>query len=640
MKNLLFLFLFSIPFLGFSQGSMDFENVTLTTGYADSNCVDNGITYTYTQARDQDTFYITNLGFMLRKASESTLEWTIPNGIGDLSFQFRKAYSGGSERQLEIYVNGTAVDSTIAFGSGSGFQSDIYTYNGTINTSGAVTIKIKNVGATTGNRQSIIDNIAWTAYQDEPACPAPSNLQYTVNPNGTVTVTWDAPATAPQYGYGVAVLPLGTPLTTSNVQSVSGNSYTTADSLINGDYTISLASICDIDVTTMTATTSDTLTQNITVPLGNDNSCEDVTNLSVTNPGGTDVMLTWTAPATTPADGYGIVVFDSNNNALDTLYTQNTSFVYSNDLSGGLYTFVVYSLCDLDNGEVSNGTEGSIAIDSTANTCADVIDLQVTDNGDGTFTATWVEPAGTNDGYYIMITAYNSDYAIDSTITGNSFTSPVLADDDYDFFISTICDDANDIVSDGVVNTFHITTEPPVESCDAPTNVEVINNEDGTITVTWTAPDTAPADGYGVLIVPQNETPNFDNAEIVTSTTYLSDSLANGNYDVYVFSVCDLATDLTSEEIDESVVVTNTLGVKDLNLLTAIYPNPVKTILNIETGINNGTITITNLMGQTIETVAVSNAHTAINVANLSAGIYQVIYTSNVGRMTSRFVKE
>ncbi|HTO39188.1 MAG TPA: GEVED domain-containing protein [Brumimicrobium sp.] len=164
MKKLLLL-LFSIPFLGFSQGSMDFENTTLPSAYADGTFDDNGITYTYGHSRDQDTFNITNNGLLLRRASDSYLEWTIPNGIGELSFQFRKAYTGASVRQLEILIDDVVTFTTVEFGEGSGEQTDVYTFSEEINVEGSVTIKIKNVGAATGNKQTVIDNIVWTAHE-------------------------------------------------------------------------------------------------------------------------------------------------------------------------------------------------------------------------------------------------------------------------------------------------------------------------------------------------------------------------------------------------------------------------------------------------------------------------------------------
>lgn len=163
MKNLLLIISITLfSFLGFSQGSQYFEDVILPTSYEDGDFTESGITYTYGQCRDQDEFPISGQGLMLRKPLSSYFEWTIPNGIGTLTFEYRKAFTGGTPRQLEVQVNGVVVATTDEFGEGSGEQADIYTFSHDINQGGSVTIKIKNVGDADQNKQSIIDNIEWT----------------------------------------------------------------------------------------------------------------------------------------------------------------------------------------------------------------------------------------------------------------------------------------------------------------------------------------------------------------------------------------------------------------------------------------------------------------------------------------------
>src|SRR5690606_11613169 len=103
-----------------------------------------------------------------RNASESYLEATISGGIGTFSFDYRKAYTGSSARQLELLVDGVQVATTDEFGDSSGEDTTIYNLSYDINTSETVTIRIKNVGSTTTGRQTVIDNITWTCYQTTP----------------------------------------------------------------------------------------------------------------------------------------------------------------------------------------------------------------------------------------------------------------------------------------------------------------------------------------------------------------------------------------------------------------------------------------------------------------------------------------
>lgn len=286
----------------------------------------------------------------------------------------------------------------------------------------------------------------------------------------------------------------------------------------------------------------------------------------------------------------------------------------------------------------------AVICNTAATVCEDVTNLQLVDNGDGTFTATWTEPTDPNDGYYIMITGQNTSYFFDDEITGDTYTSEVLDSDDYEFFISTICDDVQDIVSDGVADIVNVENIPVVATCNEPTNVVVTSNNDGTVTVTWTAPNPAPADGYGVAIVPtfvEIDDLTISDFEIITSTTYLSDSLANGDYHAFVFAICDLANENGSDPVETAdFEVKNTVGLSNLTMISAVYPNPVKTVLTVETNANNGNITVMNLLGQTIESISVNGNVTTINVANLPTGVYQIVYTSNEGKMIARFIKE
>ncbi|MBN2765586.1 MAG: chitobiase/beta-hexosaminidase C-terminal domain-containing protein [Paludibacteraceae bacterium] len=100
---------------------------------------------------------------MLRYAN-SYLEATFANGVGTFSFQYRKAYTGTSERQLELIVNGTSVVTGPAFGTISGAETTVYDFTHEVNTAGPVTIKIKNIGTGTTNKQTVVDNIAWTNF--------------------------------------------------------------------------------------------------------------------------------------------------------------------------------------------------------------------------------------------------------------------------------------------------------------------------------------------------------------------------------------------------------------------------------------------------------------------------------------------
>lgn len=78
------------------------------------------------------------------------------------------------------------------------------------------------------------------------------------------------------------------------------------------------------------------------------------------------------------------------------------------------------------------------------------------------------------------------------------------------------------------------------------------------------------------------------------------------------------------------------------------YPNPARTEINIPYSVTNSKqveITITNLMGQTVKTVAnqtvnAGNYVTTVNVAELPAGMYLYTIKTDNGVQTSKFVVE
>lgn len=232
MMKLFTLLLTLIPILGFSQGSEDFTNSAATSSYADGSFVGNdGLLFTYGHSRDQDTFPISGNGLMLRRASDSYLTVTIPSGVGNFSFDYRKAYTGGNARQLELIIDGTSVGMTPVFGNVSGEDPIIYNFDYDINTSASVVILIKNIGTTSTNRQTVVDNILWTAYSTSTACgitaadlsaltcndastnsdPADDFITFSLNPTGSnlglngYTVSVSSGAISPATGtYGAA----------------------------------------------------------------------------------------------------------------------------------------------------------------------------------------------------------------------------------------------------------------------------------------------------------------------------------------------------------------------------------------------------------------------------------------------------
>ncbi len=154
-------------------GFMDFEGETgLTGSYQDDKTfVDNGIEYKYNRARDEATYPIDGKG-MLFQNNTGYLEFTVPTGMGQFAFQYRKAYTAAADRKITVYINDDKAGDQLVFTS-----DDPLTFIHNVEILGPVKIKIQNDAG-----QVTIDNIVWSAYGD--LIPQPNKYTVTFNANG------------------------------------------------------------------------------------------------------------------------------------------------------------------------------------------------------------------------------------------------------------------------------------------------------------------------------------------------------------------------------------------------------------------------------------------------------------------------
>ena len=75
-----------------------------------------------------------------------------------------------------------------------------------------------------------------------------------------------------------------------------------------------------------------------------------------------------------------------------------------------------------------------------------------------------------------------------------------------------------------------------------------------------------------------------------------------------------------------------------------VYPNPAKDILNVElkmqNGLQNTSLQITDMLGNTVKQVSISGNQFSINVADLSEGVYFIQVKSADKIYTNKFIKE
>ena len=231
--GLLTLFLLTAS-LGWGQGFEDFTNSTAGSGYTDGSFIgNNGIEWTYVQSRDGDgdsnNSGINLPALMLRRSSDDSkiTSSSIPNGIGDFSVKLYKGFTGGGNRQVELFVNGASQGTSSPFDD---FNEHVFAVSG-IDISGPVVIEIRNITS----RQVIIDDITWTAFgTGGNIAPVISNITQTpgannVTPSDAVSVSADLIDTD---GIASAELRWGT--TSGNLSTIilmtntTGDTYATA----------------------------------------------------------------------------------------------------------------------------------------------------------------------------------------------------------------------------------------------------------------------------------------------------------------------------------------------------------------------------------------------------------------------------
>jgi PKD repeat protein len=165
MKKFTVLLVLIIAFIykGNSQGLENFNNSNATSSYADNNFEgENGVTWYYVKSRDgngdANGSGIALPALMLRRVTDGSKVFssTISGGIGNFSIKLYKGFTGGGNRQVELFINDVSYGTSTVFDD---FDEHIFSVND-INVPGDIVIRIDNITA----KQIIVDDITWTGY--------------------------------------------------------------------------------------------------------------------------------------------------------------------------------------------------------------------------------------------------------------------------------------------------------------------------------------------------------------------------------------------------------------------------------------------------------------------------------------------
>ncbi|WP_310377451.1 T9SS sorting signal type C domain-containing protein [Flavobacterium sp.] len=158
------LFIAIALFVGFGssygQGSENFLNIPTAspTNYLTRSWTGtNGVTWSATLARTDET--LTGKAICTSGLGTVTSP-TYAGGIGTLTFNYVRAFTGTSTRSIEVWVNGVQIGSTITVSTTSDV---VVSYSQAINISGNIVLELRTSGA-----QIKIDDISWTGFVNTP----------------------------------------------------------------------------------------------------------------------------------------------------------------------------------------------------------------------------------------------------------------------------------------------------------------------------------------------------------------------------------------------------------------------------------------------------------------------------------------
>ncbi len=173
---------------------------------------------------------------------------------------------------------------------------------------------------------------------------------------------------------------------------------------------------------------------------------------------------------------------------------------------------------------------------------------------------------------------------------------------------------------------------------------EVLVENDVTLAnLTWTASADGTIDGYNIYRRTENGLWSKLNTEIVTSTSFVDESITEPETYIYLVKAVKLKTNASGTFYNESLgSIGTTSFYADVNAFQpiefAIYPNPSNGIFRVKGNTKIDLITVTGIDGQVIYSGSPTSIASDINLDQVESGVYFVTITSNGQQLTQRVV--
>ncbi|GEM_PF-3540745 len=384
---------------------------------------------------------------------------------------------------------------------------------------------------------------------------------------------------------------------------------------------------------------------------GEDISCAAPTALTVDNVTENTVTFSWTA-SPDETDGYDWALFAEGAN-IDTDTPITTGSVGTGMLNAtveGLdpetaYDIYVQTKCT---SETSSDWEGPQTFTTETIPCAAPTALTVDTITENSVTFSWTASPDETDGYDWAVFAEGANIDTDTPIATGSVGTGMLnatvegldPETAYDIYVQTKCTSETSSDWEGP-QTFTTETIP----CAAPTALTVDTITENSVTFSWTAsPDET--DGYDWAVFAEG-------ANIDTDTPIATGSVGTGmlnatvegldpetTYDIYVQTMCTSET--SSDWEGPQTFTTDNLSTRNFESLDdlSLYPNPVSSILTIESKNSITAIEIYNLLGQKVYQVQVNKINPELDMSLLEKGTYFIKVYKNKICKNFKIIKE
>src|SRR5699024_10814215 len=218
------------------------------------------------------------------------------------------------------------------------------------------------------------------------------------------------------------------------------------------------------------------------------------------------------------------------------------------------YDVYVTSVCD----ETDNITAISTVVTFTTASCDAVTNILASAVDYTTATLTWDGATSAADGYLVEVYAENADTTTATPVFSDNVAAGVETIDviglvpntGYDVYITSLCDDTNNIETVSDVYTFNTTAV----SCNAVTDLVVSATTETTATFTWTASASA-TEGYVVNIYEAGTT-TVAKTEVIpdgnTTTVEVTGLDPDTDYEATVTSDCGFGETATTAPVEFS----------------------------------------------------------------------------------------